>query len=309
MAVLWGLHPAIWISQGGCLSQQRPSDGPAMAGWAFTECPLLVPWKAVTWLPQHPTQPSRGVMADGGQPRPQTQSHHPKGPSCKSAHAFGIKFGRWTLPSVWPWSSTARHPRVPHCGHSTRSQSPITCSYRPRLRGKGEKITLALKGLCLDPRLSGTKDGSGSFRDALELLSSYHSRLQQGREHWARGQDVNWALDLPLKPALCSAGGATHVKPPLNSHQRAAGIILPQSLWAPSSKSAYASLLWKSLLEWRIQWASTDTELDWVVNHTQSMQNISNVINAMYFQKWNNYSWLHLLVGIGSETVCGHWCE
>lgn len=30
-----------------------------------TEYPLLAPWKAVTWLPQHPTQPSVAVMVDG----------------------------------------------------------------------------------------------------------------------------------------------------------------------------------------------------------------------------------------------------
>lgn len=89
---LWDLHPATWISQG--LSQQRPSDVAAMAGWALS-IHLLAPWKAVTWLPQHPTRPSRSVMADGGESRPQTQSHCPKGASCKSGHTFRIKFGRW----------------------------------------------------------------------------------------------------------------------------------------------------------------------------------------------------------------------
>lgn len=173
------------------------------------------------------------------------------------------------------WSSQpGPSPTCPPLWHSTGSPPAPAHTDPGGMGGKGEKITLALKGLGLDPRLSETECGPSSSKDALGLWSSYHSRLQQGREHCARRQDMNWALSVPLKPALCSAGGAKHVKTPLNSHWRTAGIVSPQSLWAPSSQSAYTSLLWKSPLEWRIQWASTNTELDWVVNHTQSMQNI-----------------------------------
>lgn len=101
-----------------------------------TEHLLLAPWKAVMWLPQHSTQPSGGAMADGGQPRPQTQSHRPEGPSCKSGDTFRIKFGRWlqslnTSFRMANWSSMAHQPRVPHCGHGTGSDSPSTCSHRP----------------------------------------------------------------------------------------------------------------------------------------------------------------------------------
>lgn len=147
MALLWDLHPPIWISQG--LSQQRPSDEAAMAGWAQHWASTTGSLESSDLAPPASQTPSKAVMASGGEPRP--QSHHSEGLSCKSEHTFRIKFGRccnsWTLPSAWQtgpiWQIT---PRVPHCGHGTDSQIP--------LGGKGEKTTLVLKGLCLDSRLS-----------------------------------------------------------------------------------------------------------------------------------------------------------
>lgn len=106
-------HPAIWISQGGHPSSDRMSTALSIHYW--------LPG-AVTWLPQHPTQPSMGVMADGREPRPQTQSHCPKGPSCKSGHTLESNLedgcNRRMRPSAWPTgpASLAHHPHVPHCG-------------------------------------------------------------------------------------------------------------------------------------------------------------------------------------------------
>lgn len=135
----------------------------------------------------------------------------------------------WILPSERPtgpaWPITHVSPTGCSIG-SLLTQHLLTQTQG--WEGKVKRPPLALKGLGLDPRLSATEGGPGSSRDALGLLSPYHGRLQQGREHWARGQDVNWALSLPLKPALCSAGGAKHMMTPLNSHQRAAGIVSPQ---------------------------------------------------------------------------------
>lgn len=196
----------------------------------------------------------------------------------------------WTVPSEWPtgpaWPTSHVSPTV---GTALGASPPAPAHTDQGLGREGEKTTPCLKGLGLDPDCQQLR----VVLAAPGLFSPYHSRLQPGREHWARGQDVNWALTLPLKPALCSAGGAKHVMTPLNSHQSAAGIVSPQSLWAPSSAGASASLLRKSLLEWRIQWASTNTELDWEMNHSQSLQNTSEVTDAMYFHKWNNNSWLH----------------
>lgn len=223
--------------------------------WARHWHPLLAPWKAVTWLSQHPTasHPSGGVMVDRGEPRPQTQSHGPEGPSCKSGHSFRIKFGRFAIAEHFlqlaKWSSTAHLPTCPPLQAQHWQSVPQHLLTQTGAGREGWKDHPCFKSFGLRHRMSAAEGGPSSSRDALGLLPPYHSRLQQGKEHWARGQDVNWTLSLPLKPALCSAGGAKHVMTPLNSHQRAAAIVAPQSLWAPSSKSAYASLLWKSLLE------------------------------------------------------------
>lgn len=96
---LWHCSEICILLSGSAKAAACPSSTHQME-WQWqdkhgTEHLLLAPWKAVMWLPQHPTKPCRGVMPDGGQPRPQTQSHHPERPSCKSGDTFRIKSGRW----------------------------------------------------------------------------------------------------------------------------------------------------------------------------------------------------------------------
>lgn len=115
-----------------------------------TEHPLLAPWKAVTWLPQHPTHPPGLWWPVGESQDHKHKAITQKDPAVKldpplesnledAAIAEGfLQRGKLvqhgpssTCPPLWEWHY---------------SQTP--------LGGKSEKITPALKGLCLDPRLS-----------------------------------------------------------------------------------------------------------------------------------------------------------
>lgn len=229
------------------------------------------------------------------------QSHHREGSSCKSGHTFRIKFGRccnsWMLPSVWPtgpaWPITHVFPTV---GTALGVSPTVPAHTDPRLGGKGEKTTLALKGLGLDLRLSATEGGPSSSRDTLGLLSPYHSRLQQGREHWARGQDVNWALKSPSEASpLLIWWCKTHDDP---------SWLTPGSCWNHLTAEPVGPQLQKCLCFTPMKISSWVKNSEGFNQHRislsgdshLSMQNISNVIKAMYFHKWNNYSWLHLLL-------------
>lgn len=203
----------------------------------------------------------------------------------------------WTPSSAW--SSVTHHPCVPSPTHSSaRSESPSACPCGEQESGL-KRSTPCFERFGITPQIISDWHQS--------LLSPNHGRVWHTGQ--AGAQDESWALTLPLKPALCSAGGGNHGMILLNSPLRTAPIVPPQSWWAPISTGTSVSLLRKSLLVGRIQWVSTKANLDWVLNHTQSMQNIPQVINAMYFHKWNNYSWLHLLLGHGSDTICAQWCE
>lgn len=121
-------HPPIWIRQGGRLPQQRPSAGAAAAGGLRHLASALGSPESSDLAPSA-SQPSppRGAMADGGETRPQTQSHPPGGLRCKFGETLKIKFGRQTRRlnaffNVADWSSVTHHLRVPHHGHGAAAE-------------------------------------------------------------------------------------------------------------------------------------------------------------------------------------------
>lgn len=185
MALLWDLHPPIWIRQGSRLSQHRPSDGAAMSTALASTTGSL---KAVTWFSQHPTasHPSGGVMVDRGEPRPQTQSHGPGGPSCKSGHSFRIKFGRFAIAEHFlqlaKWSSTAHLPTCPPLQAQHWQSVPQHLLTQTGAGREGWKDHPCFKSFGLRHRMSAAEGGPSSSRDALGLLPPYHSRLLPARQ-------------------------------------------------------------------------------------------------------------------------------
>lgn len=118
------LHPPIWIGQGSRLPQQHPSAGAAAAALNIG---YRLPGKQRHSSPSIPHSPLRGAMADGGESRPQTQSHHPEGLHCKFRETLKSKFGRRThrlnaFFSVADWSGVTRHLCVPRSRHGTAAE-------------------------------------------------------------------------------------------------------------------------------------------------------------------------------------------
>lgn len=131
----------LWDPPSSCLDRTRRLPAPAASisrSGGRSMAPSIghgLPRKQRRGSPSTPHSPPREAMANGGEPRPQTQSHRPEGLRYKFREALKIKFGRQMGPTCPP----LRARRCRGGGAAPRASPSASACAEKGAAGRGER--------------------------------------------------------------------------------------------------------------------------------------------------------------------------